>query len=372
MTISTPRSPIKLHSGLTLLGIVACAAFVAACGLKPKAPPAPGPEVWAVVDGREIPRSEVEKAYLRVTQSTQAPTPAAEDALAVKLNILNELIVQDLLVAKGRALTLAVADAEVDAALAERKKNLTEEAFQKELAQRNLTMADMKEGLRREMLVQKVIDREVTSKVTVSDQDITDFFQANRAQFSFPETSYRIAQIVVTPVRDQDLANRMNDDATTPDAANRKTQMLMERLKSGASFSDLALDYSEDPRSAAQGGDLGFVPASALQQAPPLLRDAVLKMSPGTVSHVGAGGGHTLVLLVAKEEAGQRDPSMPAVRDGITSAIRGRREQLLRSAYLAAATADAKIVNNLARQLVQSQGKALGSPTAAPPAQAKP
>jgi peptidyl-prolyl cis-trans isomerase SurA len=349
-----------------LIAVIVCAGLAGACGSKSNALAAkPGPDVWAMVDGREIRRADVEKAYQQVAQTA---APSSEEAQAAKLNILNELIIQDLLVARAKALTVAVTEAEIDTAFADRKKNMTEEAFQKELAQRSLTVADVRDGLRKEMVASKVIEREVTAKIAISDQDITDFFAANRTQFSFPETAYRIAQIVVTPVRDVDLANRTNDDATTADAANRKTQMLMERLKAGTPFSELAADYSEDARSAPQGGDLGFVPISALQQAPPLLRDAVLKMTPGTVSHVGSGGVHTLVLLVAKEEAGQRDPSMPAVRDGITATLRGRREQLLRTAFLTATTTSATIVNYLARQIVEQQGKTPGSPaaTAAP------
>ena len=69
-------------------------------------------------------------------------------------------------------------------------------------------------------------------------------------------------------------------------------QMLMERLKAGASFGDLAADFSEDPQTAQRGGDLGFIPVSALQKQAPLLRDAVLKAQPGTVNHVNLGGGH--------------------------------------------------------------------------------
>jgi hypothetical protein len=208
--------------------------------------------------------------------------------------------------------------------------------------------------------------QDVTAKITISDQEITDYFNANKAQFAFPERAYRLAQIVVTPVRDVDLTNRTNDDATTATAADQKTAMLMERLKAGVAFSELAADYSEDARTAPQGGDLGFVPVSALQQAPPALRDAVLQMTPGAVRHVSIGGAHTLVLLVAREEAGQRDPSMPTVRDGITGALRNRREQLLRTAFLTATTTDARIVNYLARQVVQLQGKSAGAPPSAP------
>jgi len=369
MPIANVRPMITLRRSLPVLAAVLSAGLVGACNKSAPKAAAPGPDVWAVVDGREIRRADVEKAYERAAQAQ--PTASAEETLAVKLNVLSELIVQDLLVSRAAGLGVTVADSDVEAAFADRKKNISEDDFQKELSRRNLTVADMKDGLRRELLMQKVLDREVSSKVTVSDQDITAFYEANRAQFNFPETSYRIAQIVVTPVRDAEVSNRSGDDATTPEAANQKTQMLLERLKGGASFAELAADFSEDPRSAPQGGDLGFVPLSALRQAPPLLRDAVLKMSPGSVNHVGAGGGHTLVLLVAKEEAGQRDLNTPGVKDGITNTLKGRREQLLRTAYLTAATADATIVNNLARQLVQSQGKAPGSSTAAPAA-AKP
>jgi parvulin-like peptidyl-prolyl isomerase len=142
--------------------------------------------------------------------------------------------------------------------------------------------------------------------------------------------------------------------------------MLMERLKGGASFSDLAMDYSEDPQSAPRGGDLGFVPMSKLKQVPPALQNAVLKKNPGTVSLVSQEGAHTIVLVVAHEPAGQRDLSVQAVRDNITSALRGRKEQLLRAAYLSAAQSDAHVVNYLARRLVEAQGKIPALGLAAP------
>ena len=215
----------------------------------------------------------------------------------------------------------------------------------------------MREGLRRQLLAQKVIDQQVGSKIAVTDKDVTDFFNANRAQFNLPEESYHIAQIVVTPVREAQLANRTRDDAVTPQAAAAKVSMLMERFKGGASFRDLAMDYSEDPESTPRGGDLGLVPVSRLKQAPPQLRDAVLNKTPGTVNVVSAGGAHTIVLVVAHESAGQRDLSMPAVRERITETLRGRKEQLLRAAYVTAARSDAQVVNYLARRLVESQGE---------------
>jgi len=337
-----------------LLSTLALAGLVGACRPTPAAPPPVSADTWAVVDGREIQRDEVEKAYRRAAQVS--PAPAEDEALATKLSLLNDLIVQDILLAKARELKIELTDTDLDAAYAENRKNIPEEQFQQELTRRNLAAADMREGLRRDLLTQKVIEREVVSKITVTDEDITAFFTANRAQFNRTEDAYRIAQIVVTPVRDQQIANRTGDDATTPQEAMGKAQMLMERLKSGAAFGELAADFSEDPQTAQRGGDLGFVPLSALQRAPPALRDAALKAAPGTVSTVSIGGGHTIVLLIAKEAAGQRDLSMPEVRENITATLRGRREQLLRAAYLSAIRNDAVVVNYLARRLVESQG----------------
>ena len=310
---------------------------------------------WAVVDGREITRDDVEKAYKRSRDGSKPLSD--EETMTAKLSLLNDLIVQDILLAKARELKIELADRELDTAYGEARKNIPEDAFQQELRQRGLTVADMREGLRRELLAQKVIEREVGSKINVTDQDVTDFFNANRAQFNVAEESYHVAQIAVTPGRDAQVANRTGDDATTREAAEAKIRMLLERLKAGAQFRQVAADYSEDPESAPRGGDLGFVPVSRLTQAPQELRNAVLGKKPGAISVVTVGGAYTIVLVVAHEPAGQRDLSMPAVRERITQTLRGRKEQLLRAAYLTAARSDAQVVNYLARRLVQSQGK---------------
>lgn len=338
--------------------VLALAAVAGACQSKPAAPPPPppvSPDVWATVDGREIRREDVEKAYRRTVQPGQVTSD--DEALTAKLSLLDQMITEDILLAAARDLKIEVPTPELDAAFNDGKKNIPDEAFNKELSARNLTAADMREGVRRNLTAQKLIDHEVTSKITVTDQDITDFYQANKAQFNLAEDSYRIAQIVVTAVKEPNIANRTGDDATTPQAAAAKAQMLMERLKSGTQFSELAMDYSEDPQSAPRGGDVGLVPVSALRQAPPALRDAVMKAQPGTVNMVTMEGGYTIVGVIAKQAAGQRDPATPEVRDGITSTLRGRREQLLRTAYVEALRNKATVVNHLARRLVESQGK---------------
>ena len=317
--------------------------------------PAVSPDTWAVVDGRPISREDVEKAFRRTQDVNQ--TLSAEEAMTAKLSILNEMVVQDILLAKARTLKIEIPESELDTKYAEAKGNIPDEAFQKELAKRSLTAADMREGLRRELLAGKLIEQEVTSKIAVTDQEVTDFFNTNRAQFNLNEDAYRIGQIVVTPERTPQLSNRTGDDAATPQAAATKVRMLMDRLKGGAQFADLAMDYSEDPETAPRGGDLGFVPLSRLKQVAAPLRDAVLKTTPGNAKVVSAGGAHTIVLVVAHEPAGQRDLSMPGVRENITETLKARKEQLLRTAYLSAARAGAQVVNHAARRVLDSNGK---------------
>jgi peptidyl-prolyl cis-trans isomerase SurA len=314
------------------------------------------PDTWAVVDGREITRSDVDKAYRRTRDASQAPSD--EEVLAAKLNILNDLIIQDILMSKAAALKVEVPQTELDTAYANAKKNLNDDLFQQELSKRNLTAEDMREGLRREILANKVIEKEVNAKVSVTDKDVTDFFNANRAQFNLAEESYHIAQIVVTPVREPQVPNASGDDAATPEAAAAKVKLLMERLKAGTSFRELASAYSEDAESAARGGDMGFLPVSQLKQAPPQLRNAVLGKAPGTVNVASAGGGHTLVLVVAREPAGQRDLSTPGMKERITETLRGRKEQLVRMAYLISVRSDTPVQNYFARKVLESPSTA--------------
>jgi len=339
---------------IVALTALSAAGFAGACR-STTATPAVSADTWAVVNGKSITRQEVDKAYRRAQNPSQPLSD--EETLAAKLSVLDDLVTQQLLLAKATSLKLDVTPAEIDTAYADAKKNIPDDAFQQELTRRGLTPTELRDGLRVELLARKVIAQDVGAKVAVTDQEINDFFNANRAQFNVPEEAYHLAQLVVTPVREAQQTNRRGDDATTQQAADAKTQALVERLKAGASFAELAADYSEDPESSQRGGDLGLVPVSRLMQAPPALREAVINRAPGSVNVVNLNGAHTIVLVVAHVTAGQRDLSTPEVREQITQALRTRKEQLLRAAYLAAIRNDAQVTNYLARRLVESNGK---------------
>ena len=156
---------------------------------------------------------------------------------------------------------------------------------------------------------------------------------------------------------------------------NANTKMLMDKLDSGADFAQLAMDYSEDMNTAANGGDLGYIPESALNQSDPTLKKTVLALKPGQVSQPIVLKDNTRILkLVAREAAGLRGVNDPQVQQTIRDTLRNRKEQLLRSAYLAVGRDEAHVTNFLAQQVVEAAGKlpdAAKSTTPAPAAPAK-
>jgi peptidyl-prolyl cis-trans isomerase SurA len=315
------------------------------------------PDVWALVNGKEIKREDVDK-YYRTRINPEGQEPSQEEVLSLKLNVLDELINNEILLERAKKLNLEASDGEVEDKFTEMKSPYTEEEFQRQLKERGISVDDLKKGLKRQLSTEKLLNREVVAKLSITDQDVTDFFNSNKAQFNVAEPQYRIAQIVVTPRKEPQIRNRKNDDATNDAEAQRKVKMLMDRLNSGADFSQLAIDYSEDMNSAATGGDLGYVPESALNQSDPTLKKMVVGMKPGQVSPVLALKDRYVILkLVTRESPGQRNISDPQVQQTIRDTLRNRKEQLLRSAYLAVARDDARVRNFLAEQVVEAAGK---------------
>ncbi len=216
---------------LPLLAIAVCV-LIASC----KREAAPGPDVWAVVNGKPILRADVERAY-RSRVNADAPDPSHEEALSLQINILDELVNSEILLERASEMNLVATDADVEEKFTESKSPYTEEEFQNKLKETGLTMDDLKNEIRRELSIQKLLNREVLAKISITDKDISDFYNQNRAQFNVAEPQYRIAQIVVTPRPDPSVQNRKNDKATTETEARQKAGILEQKLKAGADFS---------------------------------------------------------------------------------------------------------------------------------------
>lgn len=335
--------------------LVLAAALAVVSGCQKPSQPAAG--VWATVNGKDITNAEVDK-YYRTQLNPDAPQPSQDEALSLKLNILDELVNNQILLQRSKKMALEAADGEVEDKFTEFKSPYTEDEFQRQLKARGYTVDDLRADIRQQLSIQKVINHEVVAKIAVTDQDVQDFYNQNHAQFNVAEPQYRLAQIVITPHKDPGLRNRKNDDATTDAEAKRKAAALEQQLSTGADFSQIAMDYSEDPATSGSGGDLGYVPESSLSQSDPALKKMVLSLKPGQISSIIAlRDSYRILKLVAKEAPGQRELSDPSVQQSIRDNIHNRKEQLLRAAYLATARNDAKITNYLAQQIVESAGK---------------
>jgi peptidyl-prolyl cis-trans isomerase SurA len=318
---------------------------------------ATGAEVLAEVNGRTISASEVEKFYQQQVQD-EPQKPVGEQENLLRLNVLQSLIEREIMLQRAEKLGLLATDAEVINRFTEIKSPYTEEEFAKQLQQRGLKVDELKDQIRREESVKKLMNKEITSRITITDAEIQQFFDQNRASFNVPETRYHLAQILVSGSPTDPYRNLKNDKAKNETEARQKIEMLAGRLRNGEEFGQVAQSYSEDPNSAPNGGDLGFVPVSALDKTDPELKKAILILETGqTTKVVHSRQGYHLVKLIQKEPAGQRQFSDPAVQQSIRNTLLGRKEQLLKAAYYEELRNQAKIVNYYVRRVLEAGGK---------------
>ena len=322
-----------------------------------------GADVMARVNGHNILKADVDKYFQNQTAGTEQQ-PIGEQADSLRLSILRELIDNEILMRRAEKLGLLATDDEVDRKLSEVKSPFTQEQFDQRLKDKKITLDDFKRDIRRSLTVEKVINKEITSKVSVTDQDITKYYNAHKAEFNLVEAQYHLAQILVTGQPNPQVRNLKNDKAQNDAEAKKKVQMLSNRLDSGEDFASLAMNYSEDPETAGNGGDLGFTPESALKNTDPATRDLVMKLKVGQNSPVVTVTnpqskqvfGYRFVKLLAKEPAGQRDLNDPRVQQAIREQLRDRREQLLKAAYYEVLRDQAKVENYYAQQVADSAG----------------
>src|SRR5207248_10834400 len=149
--------------------------------------------------------------------------------------------------------------------LNELKAPYTQEEFQKQIQDKKLTIDDLKLQLRRQLSIDKLFNKEITSHISISDADVANFYNQNKSSFNLVEPQVHMAQILVTPFPDPNVRNLKNDKAQNEDQAKKKIFMIEQRLKQGEDFAMVASSYSEDPNTANNGGDLGFVQESALE-----------------------------------------------------------------------------------------------------------
>jgi len=311
-------------------------------------------EIWAEVNGQPIYAMQVERYYEREVSNLPEPlTPAEEQGR--KLALLEELIESEILWQKAARVGVHVSDAEVEARLREIRAAQSPEAFEQQLETQGMSLGDLRAELRRQVAIRKLLDRILETSATVTEQEVREHYEQYKNHFRIIETQFRVAHILITPGRDPEVRNLRSQDAGTDEEARRKVQLLLERLRAGDDFNELARNYSEDPTSALAGGDLGYFPESALTQTEPALRSALQRMSVGEVAGpVRTREGYQLLKLVERNQPGQRDFSDTGVQKSIRERLQRQKRQLLEAAYVEQARSQARVVNYLARQILES------------------
>jgi peptidyl-prolyl cis-trans isomerase SurA len=313
--------------------------------------------VAAIVNGYRITYDELED-YHRQQMPGQDDPPSEEQSRMLRLNLLREMIDRQILLQKAESVGLVAVDDEVDARYKEfRTPFPSDEEFEASLRERGMSPAELQVFIRRNLTIEKLFNREITSRVSVTEPEMRQYYEENSASFSRPEPQMHLAQIVVTSEAESPPPNLLNDDAKDRAAASAKITMLAQRLAAGEDFDTLAQNYSEDPASTPSGGDLGFIPQSSLEKAPLALRRIVAALSPGETSPVvEIDGVYRIIRYMEQQPAGLRDFSDPGVQQEIQETLRNRKDQLLRSAFLEVARSEADVENLLAKQIVDSYG----------------
>jgi len=234
--------------------------------------PAQLPDVLAHVNSENVTKADFDRLLKNIELNNGGPVPA-ERRDEIYRRVLEELVNYTLLKQEAKARNFTVTDAEVETQLQTIRKSAgTEEAFNKALADRKLTIEKLKADARVEMSIAKMMNAQVTG-TEATDADVRDFYDKNPDRFKRAET-----------VRASHILLRIDPaaDDGTKKQTKAKIDGLLTRAKGGEDFAALAKQNSQDS-SAEQGGDLGYFPKEKMV---PAFADVAFALKTGEISDV--------------------------------------------------------------------------------------
>ena len=265
----TPSAPSPARSGVSLEGIV------------------PLDRVIAVVNDEALTQYDIaeQKRVVLNQMKSQNVTPPAADVLEKQL--LDRLITERVLLQFAKDTGIRVDDTTIERTLARiaQDNKLSPEEFRKAVEREGIPFAKYREDMRSEIVIQRLRDREVDSRLSVSDAEVDHFLATLDAQ-SGGDVEYLLSHILVS-VPEQASPVQI-------DARLRRAEEALRQLRSGAEFGQVAAGFSDAP-DALQGGSLGWRAAARL---PTVFADPVRSLKPGEISSVlrSASGFHIVKL----------------------------------------------------------------------------
>lgn len=291
-------------------------------------------EIIARVNNQIITRSDYQHEREQLRQEVQQQDAGNADKLFSERekDILRGLIDQQLMLEKAKDLGIN-ADTDVIKRLDEIRKQMNLESMEdleKAAQAQGVAFEDFKQNIRNSIITQKVIGQEVGSHLQVSKEEEQKFYDAHKNEMQQPET-IRLSEILVST--EKPSGDKGSSADPTPEelaAAEAKAKDLLDQIKKGAKFEDVAKKSSDGP-SAAQGGDLGEFKKGTLAKE---LEDKTFAMNPGDVSDVIRTRQGFVILKVTAhtpagipalkeiepkvQEAVYMDKLQPALRDYLT------------------------------------------------------
>lgn len=281
-----------------MLLLIVMLSFLAACGgEKPSQPPAPA---VATVNGQSIDLREFEKALGEETALAKREIPLkTEETESLKEEVLDNLIRERIMIQRARDLYLSIGEAELAARMEEIRKDYNGQ-FDKLFGEGGISLPEWKEALRKRMLLEKLIARDVNAKIQVAEEEAERYYIANRRAYA-TDRRVRVAQIVL------------------PDGD--RAEGILKRLKAGEDFDKVAREVSIGPE-AARGGDLGFFERGVMPEA---IDRMVFSLPVGKVSRVARSPyGFHIFKVLGQAAAGGR--KFADVREKVIADLRKQKE----------------------------------------------
>lgn len=243
--------------------------------------------VLAIVNNEVISKIELdEQVKLATRQLIRQGTPLPQQALLEK-QLLERMVTSRVLQQVGRETGVRIEDAQLERAIARlaRDNKMSVEAFRNNMVEDGVDYVKFREEVRNEIVVTRLREREVDSKIVVSDAEIDTYLRTQQA--SGRNDEYNLLHILFTV-----------PEAASPDqiqARRARADEALGKLKGGADFKQISASYSDAPN-ALQGGELGWRAAGRL---PNIFVQAVTSMKVGEVSGVlrSPNGFHILKLV---------------------------------------------------------------------------
>lgn len=310
------------------------------------------PDLAATVNDKPIMMSDLERV-LRQQLGKNELTPAELDAQ--RLQTLESLIDRELLFQRAEREHLLPMEKDVLAAINKQKQEagMTEEQFNKELRDQNLTIEQVREDTRKDLAIQALQDN-YANKINISDREVEEYYHKHQQDF-FEHRGVSLSMIMVDPA--DNSAERITDDAKGVAQAKVKIDNLYGQLKAGADFATLAKTKSEDANSSIRGGDIGFATEDDLNQNgfPKSLIAQLFALTNGSyTAPVSFPSGRWYIFKVNGRvlEPRQLTLDSPGTRQEIAKVLLSQRKETLNSALLTITRNEAKIVNYLAARKI--------------------